>query len=96
MGFKRATLLCAQWKNWGIGDFTDLATLIEKAAGVGADFIGLNPIHALYPANPDACSPYGPSSRRWLNYLYIDASAIEGFDDDSVQAVVNAEEFQKR
>lgn len=82
-------------KNWGIGDFTDLATLIEKAAGVGADFIGLNPIHALYPANPDACSPYGPSSRRWLNYLYIDASAIEGFDDDSVQAVVNTEEFQK-
>ena len=81
-------------KNWGIGDFSDLALLIEKAAGVGADFIGLNPIHALYPANPNACSPYGPSSRRWLNYLYIDVTAIDGYDDASVQAVVNSDEFK--
>lgn len=81
-------------KNWGIGDFSDLALLIEKAAGVGADFIGLNPIHALYPANPNACSPYGPSSRRWLNYLYIDVTAIDGFEDASVQAVVNTDEFK--
>ncbi|WP_338517876.1 4-alpha-glucanotransferase [Alteromonas gracilis] len=79
--------------NWGIGDFSDLALLIEKAAGVGADFIGLNPIHALYPANPNACSPYGPSSRRWLNYLYIDVTAIEGYDNDSVQAVVSSDDF---
>ena len=81
-------------KNWGIGDFSDLALLIEKAAGVGADFIGLNPIHALYPANPNACSPYGPSSRRWLNYLYIDVTAIDGYDDASVQAVVSSDEFK--
>ena len=81
-------------KNWGIGDFSDLALLIEKAAGVGADFIGLNPIHALYPANPNACSPYGPSSRRWLNYLYIDVTAIDGFEDASVQAVVSSDEFK--
>nr|WP_321825569.1 4-alpha-glucanotransferase [Alteromonas macleodii] len=81
-------------KNWGIGDFSDLALLIEKASGVGADFIGLNPIHALYPANPNACSPYGPSSRRWLNYLYIDVTAIDGFEDASVQAVVSSDEFK--
>lgn len=80
--------------NWGIGDFSDLAMLIRQASGVGADFIGLNPIHALYPANPDACSPYGPSSRRWLNYLYIDVSAIDGYDDESVQALVNDAAFK--
>ena len=82
-------------KNWGIGDFSDLALLIEKSASVGADFIGLNPIHALYPANPNACSPYGPSSRRWLNYLYIDVTAVEGYEDDSVQTVVGSDEFIK-
>ncbi len=82
--------------NWGIGDFSDLNTLIGKAAETGADFIGLNPIHALYPANPDACSPYGPSSRRWLNYLYIDVSAVEGYDDASVQELVNEDAFQTR
>ena len=81
-------------KNWGIGDFSDLSLLIEKAAGVGADFIGLNPIHALYPANPNACSPYGPSSRRWLNYLYIDVTAIDGYDDASVQNLVNTDDFK--
>ncbi|MGK0373485.1 MAG: 4-alpha-glucanotransferase, partial [Glaciecola sp.] len=72
-------------RNWGIGDFSDLTTLVKESAVLGADFIGLNPIHALYPANPDICSPYGPSSRRWLNSLYIDATCIEGFESSSVQ-----------
>ncbi|STQ08693.1 4-alpha-glucanotransferase [Enterobacter cloacae] len=35
----------------------------------GGAFIGLNPIHALYPANPESASPYSPSSRRWLNVI---------------------------
>ena len=67
-------------RNWGIGDFTDLTNLIFEAAKIGADFIGLNPIHALYPANPQMCSPYGPSSRSWLNYLYIDVQKVPGAD----------------
>lgn len=82
--------------NWGIGDFSDLGLLVEKAASEGADFIGLNPIHALYPANADSCSPYGPSSRRWLNYLYIDVSAIAGYQDESVQTLVQDSTFQQK
>jgi 4-alpha-glucanotransferase len=72
-------------RNWGIGDFTDLSFLIKQAGLKGADFVGLNPIHELYPANPDACSPYGPSSRRWLNYLYIDVEQVPEFDSELVQ-----------
>jgi 4-alpha-glucanotransferase len=72
-------------RNWGIGDFSDLSTLVKESAALGADFIGLNPIHALYPANPDVCSPYGPSSRRWLNYLYIDPTIIDGFQSSATQ-----------
>jgi 4-alpha-glucanotransferase len=82
--------------NWGIGDFSDLTLLVENAANRGADFIGLNPIHALYPANADACSPYGPSSRRWLNYLYIDVNAVDGVQDASVQKIIQSEEFQTK
>ncbi len=82
--------------NWGIGDFSDLSRLVKDAAGTGADFIGLNPIHALYPANPDACSPYGPSSRRWLNYLYIDVTKLDGYDHPDVQALVNDAEFKEQ
>lgn len=65
--------------NWGIGDFGDLRLLLKKVAERGGAFVGLNPIHALYPANPVAASPYSPSSRRWLNVIYIDVSAVDDF-----------------
>ena len=81
-------------KNWGVGDFSDLSFLVEKLAKQGAQFVGLNPIHALYPANANACSPYGPSSRRWLNFIYIDVTALDGYQQASTQAIVNAADFQ--
>jgi len=65
--------------NWGIGDFGDLNLMLENVARRGGAFVGLNPIHALYPANPVAASPYSPSSRRWLNVIYIDVSAVDDF-----------------
>jgi 4-alpha-glucanotransferase len=82
--------------NWGVGDFSDLSYLIEKVAKQGAQFVGLNPIHALYPANADACSPYGPSSRRWLNFIYIDVTALDGYQTASTQAIVKEVDFQKK
>ncbi len=66
-------------KNWGIGDFGDLKAMLPEIAKRGGAFIGLNPIHALYPANPESASPYSPSSRRWLNVIYIDVNAVEDF-----------------
>lgn len=65
--------------NWGIGDFTDLAELVDVAGGLGADVIGLNPLHALFLAHPQDASPYSPSSRIFLNPLYIDVEAVPGF-----------------
>jgi len=66
-------------RNWGIGDFGDLKAMLVDVAKRGGSFIGLNPIHALYPANPESASPYSPSSRRWLNIVYIDVNAVEDF-----------------
>ncbi|MEW6514664.1 MAG: 4-alpha-glucanotransferase [Pseudomonadota bacterium] len=63
-------------RNWGIGDFTDLATLVEVVATAGGHFIGLNPLHALFPDNPAHISPYSPSHRAFLNVLYIDVEAV--------------------
>ncbi|NIY49404.1 4-alpha-glucanotransferase [Cedecea colo] len=65
--------------NWGIGDFGDLQRMLVDVAKRGGSFIGLNPIHALYPANPESASPYSPSSRRWLNVIYIDVNAVDDF-----------------
>jgi len=67
-------------RNWGIGDFTDLKALIQRAALEGADFVGVSPLHALYAAEPLRISPYSPSSREYLNVIYIDPEKMQGFD----------------
>ncbi len=63
-------------RNWGIGDFGDLRTLIGMLRPLGADVIGLNPLHALFPDDPEHASPYSPASRLLLNVLNIDVAGI--------------------
>jgi 4-alpha-glucanotransferase len=58
-------------RNAGIGDLADVAALAERLAAEGADFLGLSPLHALFPEDPGRYSPYAPSSRRWLNELLV-------------------------
>ena len=64
--------------NWGIGDFADLRQLLLGVHKCGGQFVGLNPMHAGYPANPDeSCvSPYSPSSRNWINIIYISVNEV--------------------
>ncbi|RWY71255.1 4-alpha-glucanotransferase [Rhizobium sp. WSM1325] len=66
-------------RNWGIGDFEDLSDMADLAGSLGADFIGLTPLHAPFLADPDRCSPYEPSSRQHLNPLYIAVDRLPGF-----------------
>ncbi|WP_299816887.1 4-alpha-glucanotransferase [uncultured Jannaschia sp.] len=70
-------------RNWGIGDFSDLARLARTCGMAGADFLGVNPLHALFLAAPEHCSPFSPSNRRFLNPLYIapDTLGCERPDD---------------
>ncbi len=65
--------------NWGIGDFTDLRELLELLKRNGADALGLNPLHAMFPDKPEDASPYSPSDRLLLNILNIDVEAIPEF-----------------
>jgi 4-alpha-glucanotransferase len=66
-------------RNWGIGDFTDLSRFVRYAGSVGADFVGLNPLHALHYTDPEAASPYAPASRYFRNPIYIDVEAVPEF-----------------
>jgi 4-alpha-glucanotransferase len=98
--FDRGWLLAVQLygirsaRNWGIGDFTDLAKLIELAGELGADGVGLNPLHALFDDRPTDCSPYSPNSRLFLNALYVDIEKIPGYrpkiDADAIERLRQA------
>ncbi|WP_448852547.1 4-alpha-glucanotransferase [Corynebacterium sp. 335C] len=67
-------------RSWGVGDLTTLGDLAGVAAReAGADFILVNPLHAAEPTPPVEDSPYLPTTRRYVNPLYIRIEAIEEF-----------------
>ncbi len=76
-------------RNWGIGDFADLARLARIAAEAGADFIGVNPLHALFLAAPERHSPFTPSNRAFLNPLYIAMDDLPGAAVDDPATLTN-------
>ena len=83
--------------NWGIGDFTDLKALCSTLASHSIDTVGINPVHSLYKQHPDRCSPYSPSSRVFLNPLYIDVLAVPGVcDSNKFHKLIHSDEFSSR
>ncbi|BDA86254.1 4-alpha-glucanotransferase [Aureimonas sp. SA4125] len=68
-------------RNLGMGDFEDLANFAQIAGQAGAAFVGVNPLHALFMADCGRFSPYSPSTRRFLNPLYIAIDRLSGGPD---------------
>ena len=67
-------------RSWGIGDLTDLADLaVWSASRHGAGFVLVNPLHAAAPTPPMEPSPYLPTSRRFINPLYLRVEAVDEF-----------------
>jgi len=78
--------------SWGVGDFGDLARFARWAGETGAGALLLNPLHAVLPVRPVPASPYSPSSRRYVNpiYLRIEDTAAYRKADPQVRAAVDA------
>ena len=84
-------------RNWGIGDFADLQAAVKTLEPLGIDSIGLNPLHALFSHLPENASPYSPSSRDFINPVYLDIEAIEEFHRcDAARQLVHSDNFQTR
>ncbi len=86
MGARRAWGLATQLYSvrskgsWGFGDLADLADLaVWAGARHGADYVLVNPLHAAAPTAPMEPSPYLPTSRRFVNPLYLRVEAIPEF-----------------
>lgn len=66
--------------SWGVGDLTDLTDLaVWSAACHGAGFVLVNPLHAAAPTAPMEPSPYLPTSRRFVNPMYLRVEAVPEF-----------------
>jgi 4-alpha-glucanotransferase len=64
--------------SWGIGDLADLRAVRETAAGQGAGFLLINPLHAVAPIPEQEASPYLPATRRFRNPLYLRVAEVPG------------------
>ena len=67
--------------SWGLGDLTDLADLCTWSASQGAGYLLTNPLHAAEVAGWMEPSPYLPSSRLFVNPIYIRPELIAEYHD---------------
>lgn len=75
-------------RNLGFGDLSDLRALVRFAGGIGADFVGVSPLHALRHREREI-SPYAPTSRLFREPLYLDLEAIpELAESEAARAVL--------
>jgi hypothetical protein len=80
-------------RNWGMGDFYNLQEVVKWAGGtLQAGTVGVSPIHA---PTPGVISPYSPSSRLFLNPLYLNIERIPEFRNaPALQKRVGSQDFQ--
>ena len=82
-------------RSWGIGDLADLERLGRWSDGLGADVLLINPLSAVAPVQPQQSSPYYPSSRRFLNPLYLCIEQVPGAPDAGVDLDRMAQEARR-
>ena len=69
-------------RSWGVGDLSDLTDLaVWSGSRHGAGYVLVNPLHAAAPTSPMEPSPYLPTSRRFVNPLYLRIEAIPEYSD---------------
>lgn len=83
-------------ENLGIGNYSDLAQFAAIMAHNGLDIVGTLPIHAMPHCLPESASPYSPISRSFLNFGYLDVTAIDDFKENpKIQEIYDSQTFEK-
>ncbi len=63
-------------QDYGVGDFSGLAQLMQWASEQGVDFLGTLPLSAANYREDFQTSPYSPVSRLFWNEIYLDVAAL--------------------
>ncbi|OSQ53067.1 4-alpha-glucanotransferase [Marivita geojedonensis] len=80
--------------NGGLGNYADLGAVAATFGRAGAQFLGVNPLHALGWAMDEIISPYSPSHRGMFN---IDHIAVESGLGPSPEAdLIDYSSFRER
>ncbi|MGU3406954.1 malto-oligosyltrehalose synthase [Methylobacterium brachiatum] len=74
--------------NIGIGTYADAGEAAREAALRGAAFLGLSPVHALFGSDRTKISPYSPSSRLFLETLFIAPRSLPGLAGSRAEALL--------
>jgi glycogen operon protein len=77
-------------RDQGIGDFSALAVAGQKAGQAGAAYLGVSPLHMLFPRDRGRASPYYPSDRRFLDPIFVDSLDDAGLPRDETLTAVLA------
>jgi len=62
--------------SWGIGDFSDLGSLVSFTGNLGGAAVGTLPLFSAFLDEPFNPSPYAPVSRLFWNELFLAIDAI--------------------
>ena len=73
--------LCSS-NTWGVGSYRDLAAAAEWVASLGGSFFATLPLLATFLDAPFEPSPYSPASRLFWSELFIDVTAVPGWQPD--------------
>jgi 4-alpha-glucanotransferase len=83
-------------KNWGVGDISDLESLLDIAGDLGAATVGTLPLLAAFLDEPFNPSPYAPVSRLFWNELFLDVSRIAELSDcPAAQSMMESPAFHR-
>ncbi|GJD33136.1 malto-oligosyltrehalose synthase [Methylobacterium aerolatum] len=74
--------------NIGIGTYADAGEAAREAALRGAAFLGLSPVHALFGSDRTKISPYSPSSRLFLETLFIAPRDLPGLAGSKAETLM--------
>lgn len=95
-GFSINLYSIRSFRNWGIGDFTDLKEIVRWTADFKGGLVGINPLHALQNTKPSGISPYSPISRLYKNFIYLDIEKIpEVSESKDVQEILTSSSFKR-